>query len=342
VSKYGYGGNFFVVINAFNDLSKFTDADVLLTGIPGFLVIATTGISSVIGCLFAAAVTNKGIKGAWVEAVVFGISLLVPMVSGGRMGTFGCLVSFIAVFVLIQERAGKITGFNQIRLKSVSLVLAGFAGVLIIFYLSQLAIGREEDGDLINHVLIYLAAPIKNLDIQLSAVIPESSRFGQYSFPGFYATIANKISYDPSILLQNRHPFVFYNGENLGNVYTVFRDLYIDFHFFGTVIAVAIMAAVSQTVYECAKRFSLLSLCIYFYISFNVMMSFFSDNFFAVLVSTQPIKWLMTVLPVVIVIYLLRKPEDSLEDSLEDSSYQEFSLNGTIDKSVRLGNVAEC
>ena len=92
--------------------------------------------------------------------------------------------------------------------------------------------------------------------------------------------------------------FLSFNGYFLGNVYTTFYALLGDFGFAGCLLAVAIMAAMSQCAYSVALRsrnsYSV-AVILYAFISFQLFMSFFSSNFYQNIFNTGFIKFIIPI-----------------------------------------------
>ena len=129
---------------------------------------------------------------------------------------------------------------------------------------------------------IYCGAEIKNLDLFMNEKQPPNNIFGEHTFSGLIPS--TKYSREQGLeFIQFRE----YNGYPLGNVYTVFQDLYQDFGFFGVLLLTAIMALIMQHFFinslnskACyCKQFDL-SVCLYAYFSTAVVYSFFSDRFY--------------------------------------------------------------
>ncbi|WP_258927380.1 O-antigen polymerase, partial [Bifidobacterium breve] len=158
----------------------------------------------------------------------------------------------------------------------------------------------------------YLSAPMKNLDLAITHGIVHSDYWGQLSFKYLYPSF-EKFNLVPVGSTYGAFPFLSFNGYFMGNVYTTFYALLVDFGFAGCLLAVAIMAAMSQCTYSvalCSRNSYSIAVILYAFISFQLFMSFFSSNFYQNIFNTGFIKF---IIPIVLFKYYvsIKSPQEN-------------------------------
>ncbi|RSX51762.1 polysaccharide polymerase [Bifidobacterium goeldii] len=305
VSSYGYGGSISDVIGGYNDLLKFSDSDVALTGIPALLQGLMIGVSYISAYFFARDFLYRKDRNKNLAVAFFVVSILCLVVNGSRTGAFGlCLAAFV-MYLIRKKKDNSFSGLLNLNIKYIIYPLAGILLVVVLFYLSLAWLGRDKESDFLYYISVYLGAPLRNFDLTFYDGIPRSQYFGQFSFKYLYLTIV-RFGLAPQDALVGAYPFNSFHGYWLGNVYTIFYSLIADFGTAGCILAVVLMAIISQILYEITVRTindSLLISVVYGYLSFHLFMSFFSCNFYQNLTSMSFVKFLI---PVILISYLYR------------------------------------
>ncbi|EPC71712.1 polysaccharide polymerase [Lacticaseibacillus paracasei subsp. paracasei Lpp126] len=197
---------------------------------------------------------------------------------GGRNNVVNLIIGFIAILsLLIRRKNGKTWTINFKGL------LVGIIVGIICLYSFQLfgsLLGRTSDSSPLEYLAKYCGAEIKNLDLFIrNGMFPNKSMpWGSQTFVNF---VRLKVHYNYPLTL----PFQSVNGFNLGNVYTTFYAFLYDFGYIGVGVLTAIMAAITQIVYEIAKlsksRISpSIFVVIYGFFFSSIALSFFSDKFY--------------------------------------------------------------
>ena len=208
--------------------------------------------------------------------------IICQALTGGRSEAINIILS-IALFYLMNLYIQKNTNsfLSQkllIELGILALVLiASFKGIGVIMQRSI------SDGTM-DYLATYLGAEIKNLDIFLQEPRPKSIAFGSQTFVYLVIPIGKKLG-----IIHARYaldlPFRYVKGYNLGNVYTVFYPFIYDFGYKGLVILTAIMAMLSQLIFEAARDakrivwFVIFNM-LYAKVATSLIFSFFSNKFF--------------------------------------------------------------
>lgn len=302
VTQYGYGGSILEVANGFNTLTKFSGSDEdFISGLASPVFGIMDALQVFAAYSLAREVISEGKNFSKLALLNVALSAAYSLLGGGRTGLVGMVFMTLIFLVIFGYKNGTILSFLHLKIKYVAISITGVIIFLIIFYNALALLGRTVEFNFLNYIGIYLAAPFKNFDIMMESQPPDSASFGQYTFSGIYQILSHIVNIDRSSMPTFTLPFVTYNGHSLGNVYTVFRALVLDFGILGCILAITVMAAISQLVYEIAMRHqenyhSNFSMLIYGVVSFNIAMSFFSHNFFQNLFSGAFVKQFLIIL----------------------------------------------
>lgn len=225
-----------------------------------------------------------------IQKILILINLLVCMygvfLAGGRMGFVFYIFPLIFVYyILYQYMKGWKGGFFS--KKTNAYILISF--VLFGFFFAQLgyAMGRKESTKTVSMIFsMYCGAQIKNMDDYIRYPYKqghEGEYFGQYTFKRIYKGILDNI-------LDSKHrsadpAYNFYGDYALGNVYSTYQDYYIDFRYYGILLA-GLMSLFVVFIYKKAiishfwkdGRLSIW-LLFYAYISHMPILSFFANQF---------------------------------------------------------------
>lgn len=291
----GYGGGLSEVIGNYNNLTKFGDDDVSLPGFASLAAGMQQGMAYILGYLFSMDRIHGSRK--TYKIVLFVLTVVLLTVSGSRTNSIGLLFGTLVMYLLLRCKAGKAITLRNIKAKYVLFIPIAVVMLLIVFFESLTLLGRNEESDFFYYIAIYLSAPMKNLDLAITRGIVHSDFWGQLSFKYLYPSL-EKLNLVPAGSMYGTFRFLSFNGYFLGNVYTTFYALLVDFGFAGCLLAVAIMAAMSQCAYSVALRsrnsYSV-AVILYAFISFQLFMSFFSSNFYQNIFNTGFIKFIIPI-----------------------------------------------
>lgn len=217
----------------------------------------------------------------------FIVCIIGVFLSGGRMGFLFYIIPLIFVYyILYQYMIGWKGGFFS---KKVSLLIIIFS-ILFGGLFSQLGtlMGRQESTKTANMIFsIYCGAQIKNMDDYIQYSFKqghEGEYFGQYTFKRVYKNFLDD-------LLGCKHretDLSYFNSHGqyvLGNVYSTYQDYYIDFKYYGILLA-GLMSLFVVFIYKRAVishfwkdgRLSIWVM-LYAYISHMPFLSFFANQF---------------------------------------------------------------
>ena len=291
----GYGGGLSEVIGNYNNLTKFGDDDVTLPGFASLVAGLQQGMAYIIGYLFSMD-RIYGNRRTY-KLVLFALTVVLLTVSGSRTNSMGLLFGTLVMYTLLRCKAGKAITLRNAKARYVLFIPIAVAVLLIVFFESLTLLGRNEESDFFYYIAIYLSAPMKNLDLAITRGIVHSDYWGQISFKYLYPSL-EKLHLVPAGSSYGAFRFQSFRGYFLGNVYTTFYAPLVDFGFAGCLLAIAIMAAMSQCVYSAALRsrnsYSM-TVILYAFISFQLFMSFFSSNFYQNIFNTGFIKFIIPI-----------------------------------------------
>nr|WP_253904690.1 O-antigen polymerase [Adlercreutzia sp. ZJ473] len=229
------------------------------------------------------------------------LAIVLEMESGSRTNAVGYLLALF-LLVLLQKRQEKKSG----SLLSIRQVLG--ASIILVVFLAvfqSMAIGRSVNRGVVEYVSVYCGAQIPNLDAFLDGSLGEpaasSNLFGSMTFVRIINYLGTQLGVTEWVYELDL-PFHFQNGMSLGNVYTTYYAFIYDFGYAGVGIFVSIMAVVSQLVYETAKKNprSFFSPFLYSYLSYKLVLCFFSNKFFEAVASPTLVRLILYLIVAVI------------------------------------------
>ena len=228
------------------------------------------------------------------DLLIIGISAIMSILNGSRTPLFFMLAAGIAyAFMIFNIKQFKTKKFNYKLIVTVGVIGIVFLGGFTSF---AKLLGRNIKTNPVDYLAIYCGAEVKNLDMFLQEDSPKNTKyFGTQTFRPIITTIGRKIGIKNYEDYKLDLPFRHVGKYNLGNVYTTFYPYIYDFGYIGLVILVAIMAAISQLVYDIAKRNkkpSIPSICSVAYgIVFScLLLSFFSNKFYENIITAEFLK----------------------------------------------------
>lgn len=215
------------------------------------------------------------------DIVICTIGFLGAILTGSRGNAVTLVLFFLFVWSVYKARSSNM--LKHLSLKRIIYFCIALFASLTVFIKSTEWVGRSL-GDIEPgyYFAIYCGAEIKNLDIFMNENQPPNNYFGEHTFSGL--TPKSKQSREAAIEYIS---FQTINGYPLGNVYTIFQDLYKDFGYIGVVVLIGLMAFIMQFLFSRAlnspglydKPFDLF-IFLYSYLSTTVVYSFFSDRFY--------------------------------------------------------------
>lgn len=222
---------------------------------------------------------------------------VVEMLTSGNRGPF--IAAIIAAAVQAYIIWGKSKGWrNRIPMKTVFYVLALAIIIILALYFTLSWFGRATEINMIDYLGIYLSAPLKNLDTFI-----RQGKFGcdfaqSETFAGI-ATSLGKIFGKKDWMHRPKMPFQYFEGYNLGNVYTCFYLYLHDGSYLLCAVLVGLMSILSQSVYSKAiygKNSGGINIAtiLYSYMFQTILLSFFSDRFYLYLFSVNMIETLIS------------------------------------------------
>lgn len=222
----------------------------------------------------------------------FFLSILISLSSGARGTAIMLIISLIVQYVFLFNQKMKITNeYKKMNSKyKKSIIIITVCLVLFAFQFDKFAniLGRDtSEFTGIYYLAIYLAAPIKNLDIFI-----RNDCFGFAK--GFWDShIFNQLltyvgtKYFDVNMSAFVYPFNVVNGQNLGNVATAYADYYYDNAMLSFIIANVLMAIItnyffakSNQSYNCCVSEINVYAIIYSIMAFGIAFNFFANEFY--------------------------------------------------------------
>ena len=226
-----------------------------------------------------------------VDLAVINVLAAVPMtlISGGRNSLIQLGVAAWTYWALFRRQnnrwKGMRLGFRTV-LKFVAIALVGLASFKPLLSL----MGRKAgDSTMYEYLSIYIGAPIKNLDAYLTnsmspSLAVKSTQWGDMTLASTRASFPQIFGKTVLDWMQWQ-PFQRYGERSLGNVFTTYYAFIFDWGIAGAMLAIVLIAALSQLCYESAvfalqygKAGIPISMMLYGAIGYCCAFSFFSNR----------------------------------------------------------------
>lgn len=251
---------------------------------------AIVNIAPFLFLILGVVVARNAFKGKWLVFIVaFVLSNFVNSALDGSKG--GAIQSVIMLILAITLKYVRI----KRRLNIPKKVLAIIASVGIVIFLGINAmnyfLGRGDENNTMDVAMyagaVYCGAELKNMDLYINHP-KKVDVWGENTFRQLYKKLDQfeLIKYKEKKYSSGAlKPFVFIHEQFLGNVYTLFCDLYWDFGFWGIlwmpVMAIILMLFYNR-IFTSSKSLTQVSIWEFFYITmaWHTFMSFFSNRFF--------------------------------------------------------------
>lgn len=209
-------------------------------------------------------------------------SMLVSFEGGGRTTAVSFLIYCFITFLMVKRQWGATR--RTISFKIFLVVATAFVIVIATFQTMLGLMGRSSGTNYWDYICMYIGAEIPNLDYYLAGSHSPAGIFGCMTFYTSINWIGSHLGI-PGLVYQLDLPYRYMNGIIMGNVYTTFYAFVYDFGWWGIPMLTAIMAFVSQWVYERAVRFDAghhhcIWVILYALAANTLIMSFFSNKFF--------------------------------------------------------------
>ena len=298
------GSNFSDVLGEFNAGMKSEDSDMTFGALPSLIYNLLCGAVYAYAYLLAATIKRCKKKDWLPPTILFMLGTAGILVSGSRTDVIGPIIGFIVILLMLNEQGTKRLSLKHIPLKYYTFLILLIIVIILIFQLSVTFIGRDIDQTPADYLSTYIAAPIQNFDYMNTQSVSSSDYFGGNTFKPLYRSL-QQVGILPAGAGLPRFGFLSRDGYFMGNVYTIYYALLLDFGVGGTMIAIAVMAIIMQLLYEASIRrmnpaFLPILPIVYALMTFYMFMSFFSTNFFQNTVSTGFLKALIGIIAVTI------------------------------------------
>lgn len=211
------------------------------------------------------------------------ISILTPLLNGGRNDTITCFISlYIFLYFAFKLKYGNANRSKNKKFLVIS-VISIIIGLVILPWTATVVGRNVSQYSSFDYVSIYIGAELKNLSVFIqNSVFPvDTSVWGSHTFYALIPVISSWFGLDiPRYLVYL--PFQYVNGYNLGNVYTIFYPWLYDFGYIGVIVMTFFVALISQYIYTRGKEGigdnrSIYPL-LYGYFGAFIFLSFFADN----------------------------------------------------------------
>lgn len=282
VKLIGGGGSWGEMMETFRSTTSYTLDPIM--NIPGYLQqLQKIPIACAYIYLFILIynVTNGYVKTKdWLFAVInVIIFVMLSIVLSNRLNILGIVGAIILYYFALHQGNNVTNG-----LKVLSRLLLIFLGLMIVFYLIRLVVGRlnSANTNFVDYITFYIGGPVKLFDLFLKDPIHDFSIWGKETFVSLIGT-ARDLGANIPIYLMHKE-FRTFNGVELGNVYSAYRNWFADFGLPGTFILQAIFSLFYNFYYYKLQKIGInqhkISFIIYAYLSNALFLHPIEDWFF--------------------------------------------------------------
>lgn len=273
-----YRGALLGSLSVFAEVQKFGTIDLRVGTMSTFLTAFLEAEAYVTGYILVSCLVHKE-KMNFLLLLCFITSFMSTFCQGSRGGVF-ILIALVFIYVML-DRKKRHT--KRIQSKIIKKAIIGVVIGFVAFQVSGEITGKMWDVSWYEYLSVYLGFPIYNLDVAMTNGIPRADITGAASFGGLYSNLLPRLGFDfQSYTAYNGSSgFQNLNGHNMGNVYTIYKDLIADFGYIGAIIALVIVGAIMQLLYNRAinddSKISVTQI-IYAYFLSCTAFSFFSNK----------------------------------------------------------------
>lgn len=275
VQTFNYSGSILGSLSVFATESKFGTTGIKINTISTIFSCLLEAEAYVIGYVIVKNLVKK-ISPSIAELVCFTSSFLSTFCQGSRSGVC-ILISLVLLYVFLYQKQQNLKNvMKQVFFKL--LLVVCFA--VFLFWISGEITGKNWNVSFYEYLSVYLGFPIYNLNHALNIGITQPEIPGLVSFDAILKKILPliNITYAPYTLTRE---FVYFDGHNMGNVYTIFYYLIADFGVLGMFFFMFLIGGIMQILFEHAlnnKQVLSLAEVVLCYFLTTVSFSFFSNK----------------------------------------------------------------
>lgn len=183
-------------------------------------------------------------------------SLCCELLTGVRIGA---IRFFCAAVVMIWILSNKKSHWsNHLKLSTLVKVVILFILAGALFWGIAWLVGRQVETGLIDYLCSYIGYSFVSLDAFLQEHFPFTEMFGSQTFLAIYSSIGRWFDL-PGLISSGNYEFRYFQGVELGNIYTALRPWYADFGVGGVVFFSIACGAAYSYLYERSKQASMTS-----------------------------------------------------------------------------------
>ncbi|MGN8754268.1 O-antigen polymerase [Blautia sp. HCP3S3_C4] len=274
--KYAYyNGSILGALSVFAEVSKFGNIGLRVGTISTLLSAILEAEAYVCGYIIVKNIIDKK-KNSLLFYSCFVTSLCSTFCQGSRGGIF-VIIALITLYIFLYRKRRQTKRINPrlVRRMVIILIVA-----ILVFLFMGIVTGKQWNISFYEYISVYLGFPISNLDTAIKNGIPQAEIPGIVSFGALLKKILPLFGIEvPNYSYLSK--FIYLNGHNMGNVYTIFGPLIVDFGYFGMSLLLIIIGSIMQLLYNVAnKSESVISISqiLYVYFLTCIAFSFFSNK----------------------------------------------------------------
>ena len=246
-----YSGSLFGSLSVFAEVQKFGSIGLRVgtfsTTLTALLEAEAYVTGYIIVCNF---VDRQKIK--LLLILCFATSFISTFCQGSRGGVF-ILISLVFVYIMHDRRK---RNTKRLGTKTLKKVVGAVLAAVVAFQIAGNVTGKTWHVPWYEYLSVYVGFPIYNLDVAITKGIPRTDIIGGASFGGLYRNILPRlgINFQSYTAYTGKNGFLNLNGHNMGNVYTILKNLIADFGYVGAIFFIVVLGMLMQLLYNSALR----------------------------------------------------------------------------------------
>lgn len=275
IERASYSGNILGALSMYAEVSKFQVVDMSLSTTSTLLSVICEAEGYTLGYIIADNLARKKEVNK-VTVMCFITAFLSTFCQGSRGGIFMIIVSVFAFVLAYRE----VKGIKAIGFKLVFKMLLTVCISIVIFQVIGIITGKMWNVSFYEYLSVYLGDPLINLNTKVQEGIVRSPVMGLASF----SALLKKFYQVRGVVIPSYYglsSFQYFEGHNLGNVYTIFAYLIADYGTWGMYVVLFIIGFCVQSMYIVAKKTKTqisVGKVIWAYMLAGVAFSFFSNK----------------------------------------------------------------
>lgn len=295
VKSIGGDGNWAQTIEAYRAITSYgTDPTM---NIPGYIQqlqkIPTVCAYIYSFILIFNVIKDRASKKDWFFSIINTlIFILMSIILSNRLNILGIVGTIIVYYFVLKQ-----SKFSNQNVRNLFKLLGIFVILMIFFYSIRLLVGRSgsANSSFLDYITMYVGGPVKLFDMFIMNPIHDSAIWGKETFVSLIGTFRD-FGINIPLYIQHKE-FRIYNGIELGNVYSAYRNWFADFGICGVITLQSLFAIFYNFYYYFLQKKGVtnhkLAFIIYGYMAEGIFLHPIDDWLFSIYLSVGMIIYLL-------------------------------------------------